>query len=84
MTVEEIEQSKIVKAIYINNKWKVSVFYNDNYYGFRVEGASEITDTDLSDLVYKELFNTDVIAVNEVVTLVENETIINTTPIIKG
>jgi len=75
MTTTEISNTVINRAIYINSKWKVSVTLNDYPYGFRIEGADDISDTDLSDLIYQELLTTEVYVAPVVVPIVQKETL---------
>jgi hypothetical protein len=59
MTKEEIEQSEIVKAIYINGKWKVGIKLEEHFYSFRIEGNSDMSKEDLLDNVFKNLLETE-------------------------
>ena len=80
MIKEEIASSKITKAIYINDKWKVTVKLNDGYYSFNIVASGDITDVELSDLIYNKLLSIDVYVIPVVVDVKENTKIIGTEP----
>lgn len=80
ITKEQIGQSEIVKSIFINNKWKVSVIFNDDIYTFRIEADELVTDGALSDLIYKEMLLTDVKEALTPITVTEKETLNGSKP----
>ena len=55
MKVSEVENSKIVSVVYQNDKWNIQVVESGSKYSFILEGSSDISDDDLSDLIYYEL-----------------------------
>ncbi len=80
ITKEQIGRSEIVKSIFINNKWKVSVIFNDDIYTFRIEADELVTDGALSDLIYKEMLLTDVKEALTPITVTEKETLNGSKP----
>ena len=80
MTKEEIGQVKIVKAIYVNNNWKVSVELNGDNYSMKLKGISTIKDIDLSGLIYDKLLEMDIIIISTSSVIISKPTLVDTTP----
>jgi hypothetical protein len=80
MTAEEISSVKIEKALFINGKWKIAVSLNDEFYGFRIEASSDVTDSTLSDLIYRQLEITERVIQGDQVELITKETLKGTAP----
>lgn len=80
MTTEQISNSRISKATFSKNTWKVVVRYNNVDYDFKFYGEGNENDDKILDIVYKMLlsFNIPGDPVNE--TIVVKETLTNSTP----
>ena len=83
MTKEQINQCKIVRCMFIADKWKVIVEHNGKTYGFRIDGLSTDTDAMITNAVYTQLSITEIQVDTIVTPVITKETLVNTTPIEK-
>ena len=80
MTKTEISESKIVKCLFVGNKWKVAVEHNGEMYVFRIEGSKDDSDIVVSNKVYAELKKTKLQSNNAPVVTPRKDGLVNTSP----